>query len=490
MKKNILRLVKWFCRKLTYNELASIVPVLLEILSGSRKDIKLKPDDKPPHYRDFRVDTNYPLTEDPSLKNGEEPCSWKHLLKTYEHTQGKPLSPVKRRGPNIPPAGCRCAHCDAPRKYLSINNGKLASQVRCKVCGNTSPTHRPQRESAATYWCPHCHYALFRWKNSANYTIYKCPNDECPLYLRNKKELTHEEKQQRTQQKYNPNFKLRYQYREYHIDPKKLTPARPDGPPTVDLRKIHNNYHVVGLVLTFMVNLGLSSRVTRNALKGLYNISISHQTVINYVNAAAYRLAHFVDKNSPRPSGTAAADETYIIVENQWHFTWFMLDAKTKALCGHNLSNRRCTESALALLYDAYGPPSDGLPEHTSLITDGLPSYDTAVMTYNAAIPDQKQKIDKKTVIGLQNLDPESEEYRAFKQMIERLNRTYKYHTRPRAGFKAFEGAVALTTLFVAYYNFMRPHSALYDAVPVQLDCLKGHKLMPEAWATLIEQAA
>jgi len=105
-------------------------------------------------------------------------------------------------------------------------------------------------------------------------------------------------------------------------------------------------------------------------------------------------------------------------------------------------------------------------------------------------MPKTQDGITKKTVIGLKNLDPESEEYRAFKQMIERLNRTYKYHTRPRAGFKAFDGAVALTTLFVAYYNFMRPHSALRNKAPVKLDCLTGQELMPQAWGVLLKQAA
>ena len=121
------------------------------------------------------------------------------------------------------------------------------------------------------------------------------------------------------------------------------------------------------------------------------------------------------------------------------------------------------------------------------LITDGNPSYDAAVMAFNAKA---KNKLEKHTVIGLENLDPESKEYRCFKQLVERLNRTYKYHTRPRAGFKTFEGAVALTTLFVAYYNFMRPHSAIGNSAPVQLDCLKDVTLMPKAWLTLLGKVA
>jgi len=72
-------------------------------------------------------------------------------------------------------------------------------------------------------------------------------------------------------------------------------------------------------------------------------------------------------------------------------------------------------------------------------------------------------------VIGLQNLDSESEEFRPFKKLIERLNRTYKFHIRCAYGFNSRNGAVALTTLFVTHYNFLRPHITLNYSVPIPL---------------------
>ena len=95
----------------------------------------------------------------------------------------------------------------------------------------------------------------------------------------------------------------------------------------------------------------------------------------------------------------------------------------------------------------------------------------------------------RKTVIGLENVNAESKELRPFKQIIERLNRTYKFHTRPRAGFKSFAGAVNLTTLFVAYYNFLRPHSSLEKSrSPVWLNCLKGFVNFPKQWEIILRQ--
>jgi hypothetical protein len=168
-------------------------------------------------------------------------------------------------------------------------------------------------------------------------------------------------------------------------------------------------------------------------------------------------------------------------------YTWFNIEAKTKAICGFNLSGTRGTGPCLALQYNTYGAPEDDPGMQFKYVADGLPSYDSAIMTYNQDL--EKDKILRYKVVGLENLNKESKDYRPFKQMIERLNRTYKFHTRPRAGFKTFEGAVCLTVLFVAFYNFMRDHSSLKGKVPVPLECLQGIELYPRMWSTLLQQS-
>ena len=489
MKNDIWKLVRWFCRKLTYNDLASVVPVLQEILSGSRKDMELKQaEDRPPHYRQFRVDSTLPQTQPPKPK--VETPDWQQLQKEHEQKFGKRISTVRRRGSPVPPEKCRCQRCNAPVRYLYLNNGKLGSQVLCKICGKTSPTDSPRRESKARYWCPHCGYALFRWKEDGICTAFKCPNDRCPVYERNLTVLTNEERQMREAGN-TSQFKLRYLYREYHFASEDLCPVRPTDAP-VDLNRIHNNLHAVGLCLTFSVSFGLSARMTAQALKRVFDISISHQTVINYINASACYLSDFVDANCPVPCGPCAADETYIKVEGHTRYTWFIMAQNRRAICGYNLSDTRGTEPALALINSCFGPPESPKCGSGELVTDGLPSYDSAVVAYNTAAinADGDEILTKRTVIGLRNLDPESEAYRQFKQLVERLNRTYKFHTRPRAGFKNFDGAVALTTLFIAFYNFMRPHGSLQGKTPVELSCLDGKTLYPAMWTELIRQAA
>jgi putative transposase len=490
LKNDLFKLIQWFCRKLTYNDLASVVPVLQEVLSGSRKDVDLKPsEERPPNYRQFRVDPTLPLTEPPVPK--EEPPDWRQIQKERERKTGKRIAIVARRKDSaIPPEKCSCQHCGAPVRYLYLNNGAAGSQVLCKLCGKTSPTGKPRRESKTRYWCPHCGRALFEWKEDGLCTAFKCQNNACSFYNRNLAALTPGEHRMR-QEGNTSQFKLHYLFREYHYASGQLPLKRPEEAP-VDLNRIHHSLHTVGLCLTFTVSFGLSARMTADALRKIFGIGISHQTVLNYANAAALHLSDFSDRHAPKPEGTCAADETYIKVNGITRYTWFIIAKIRRAICGWNLSETRGAEPALALIHNCYGKPGDPKCETAELVTDGLPSYDSAVVAYNtdAVAQGGADILAKRTVIGLQNLDPESEAYREYKQLVERLNRTYKFHTRPRAGFKDFDGACALTTLFVVYYNFMRPHGSLGRKPPVELECLKGKELYPDQWVELIRQAA
>ena len=88
------------------------------------------------------------------------------------------------------------------------------------------------------------------------------------------------------------------------------------------------------------------------------------------------------------------------------------------------------------------------------------------------------------------NEDAESEQFLPFKQIIERLNRTYKFHTRARCGFKNTNGAAVITTLFVAYYNFLRPHSSLEYKPPIQLDLFEEINTIQGKWLKILQNAA
>ena len=89
-------------------------------------------------------------------------------------------------------------------------------------------------------------------------------------------------------------------------------------------------------------------------------------------------------------------------------------------------------------------------------------------------------------VIGLTNDDEVSKEFRPYKQMIERLNRTYKASYRTTNGFDNYEGANYDLALWVAYYNFLRPHKHNHYQVLNKADMLNGADNMPGKWQLLI----
>ena len=69
------------------------------------------------------------------------------------------------------------------------------------------------------------------------------------------------------------------------------------------------------------------------------------------------------------------------------------------------------------------------------------------------------------------------------------VNTRYKHHVRPACGFVTQNGALALTTLFVTHYNFLRPHSALGYRVPVPLLELNSVTTLQGKWNKILEQA-
>ncbi|EOS24160.1 hypothetical protein C806_02202 [Lachnospiraceae bacterium 3-1] len=89
-------------------------------------------------------------------------------------------------------------------------------------------------------------------------------------------------------------------------------------------------------------------------------------------------------------------------------------------------------------------------------------------------------------VIGLTNDDAVSTEHRPFKQMTERLNRTYKASHRHTNGFDNIDGANYHLALWVAYYNFLRPHKHNKCKVLNEVEMLQGADNMPGKWQLLI----
>ena len=337
------------------------------------------------------------------------------------------------------------------------------------------------RPNKTKYYCPHCHHALYLWKRDSASSIYKCGNRKCPHRIESSRKLKPSEKMLR--QLYPNHFKINYQFREYHFTRSQYQHASPQHPQEtkVDIFRIHKPDNILGLILTFYISFALSARKTALILRMVFNIKVSYQTVLNYAQSAAFYAHQFNLSHKKSIDDISVGDETYIKVKGQTNFVWFFVSSKKHCITAYHLSDTRDTIPALAAVNEAIR--TAGPDQEPTLITDGLGSYVEAIRFLNK---DRINKIKHIQVIGLENQDDISEKYRPFKQVIERLNRTYKHHVRPSAGFNCFNGAMALTTLFVTYYNFLRPHTTLNYRAPIPIPQLEDLATLQAKWVRLI----
>ena len=240
----------------------------------------------------------------------------------------------------------------------------------------------------------------------------------------------------------------------------------------------------MSLCLTMHVNLGLSLRKTSQALKDLYNIKISHQQVANYARTAALVIKPFVDNYDYQTSKVFTADETYIKVRGVKGYLWFIMDAAKRSIIGYQVSDNRGVGPCILAMRMAFRHLKK-LPEKFKFIADGYSAYPLAAQQFFREYGN-RFKFDITQVIGLTNDDEVSKEYRPYKQMIERLNRTFKASYRVSCGYDNYEGANYNVALWVAYYNFMRPHQHNKYQVLNKIDLLESADNMPGKWQLLL----
>ena len=399
-------------------------------------------------------------------------------MEYYLWKYGKPLKPVQRRNKKSIPEDTVCPLCGAPHHYIYDNNGGNG-QYQCKVCGQTfcsgEVVTTPFRLT-----CPHCANTLVAKKDRKFFRVHKCVNPKCPYYLHNLSKVPKEERDTKSSIS---KYKLHYIYREFTVD---FFAMDLNSLPTnaSSLKFSKHNAQVMSLCLTLHINLGLSLRKTSQALKDLYNINISHQQIANYCKTAAICIKPFVDNYDYKPGNVFAADETYIKVKGVKAYIWFIMDAASRSILGYRVSDERTVGPCILTMRMAFRHFKE-LPKNFKFIADGYSAYPLAAMEFARKLK-ENFSFNITQVIGLTNDDAISKKYRPYKQMIERFNRTYKASYRPTNGFDNYDGANYDLALWVAYYNFLRPHQHNHYKVLNKVDLLENADNMPAKWQLLI----
>ena len=146
--------------------------IICQILNFICKYIPLKQwafdDSHSPKYQKFKVDVL------PRIISYEQDWKWNDLIPYYETRYGKTIKPMFRRTECDIPDDCTCPVCNAPKPYLSWNDGRKKSQIRCKVCLNLHSPSKDNRFSKSNKLrCPHCSNILVPKKNRKHFVIHK-----------------------------------------------------------------------------------------------------------------------------------------------------------------------------------------------------------------------------------------------------------------------------------------------------------------------------
>lgn len=445
-----------------------------QIIPPLKKQLKKStPKDSMIPYADFTVDA-------PPIFKHEDPVqlSFEDILRNSLE-DGRPLTPVKRRGYKPFSFEGNCPHCGAPKDFILDNNGGKG-QFACKACKGTFTLKTTTSEQAGIY-CPHCGKKLVPHHDRNGYIVYRCLSYKCPYYRNNKR--LHEDGKGEHLKTSSDQYRFHYHYREFKFNLDSLQKMEDNLETKVNLSKIHFDSKVLGLVLTYYVNYGLSSRKTALILKEVHGLKISHQTVLNYANTVSVIIKPLVDNYPYKLSSTLCGDETYIKVRGKNHYVFFWSDPKSKIITSYTIYAKRDVECACRSIHDFLRHFNGDIPEDLILITDGNPIYNAAQLFFRL----NGINFELHQVIGVKNKDEESALYRPYKQIEERLNRTYKQNYYGTNGYDKLECANSYMILFVAYFNFLRGHSALGYRTPVDDNLFENGMLVQDKWLKMIQ---
>lgn len=458
------------------NNLSSSISELNTLLEPLSKEAKLSSNKRCVKeqipYASFKIDEP-PITIDNTNKPVQ--LSFEDIIKDNY------IKPIKRRKPlNYTDV---CPYCGAPNEYI-YSNIKGEKQYKCKCCSNTFTIH-PHYHDKIFHKCPHCNCKLFTHHKRNNYNVLVCSNDNCSFYIKNKKKLNDNDYEDLKTN--SGGFKLRYTFRLFNFtfnEIKNDVNSNHYIESKINIDKIRHSKYVLGLILTYYVNYGLSSRKTSQIMREIHGVKVSYQTVINYAEAAAKRIEKLNEEFGYSEIGlsdTLTGDETYIKVAGKTNYVFFFSDTKKKIITSYRIFPDRDSLCAIKSIYQSINKYKS-LPEPFSIVTDGNPIYNAAQVFFKM----NNINYDLYQVIGLKNKDNQSKTYRSYKQVEERLNRTYKFNYYGTNGYSTLRGANIYMVLFVGFFNFLRKHSSLNNNVPIYIKEIDEIQLMPNKWLKLL----
>lgn len=209
------------------------------------------------------------------------------------------------------------------------------------------------------------------------------------------------------------------------------------------------------VIMTALSMFYLGKNSFRNVsliLRTAFNIRVSHTTISNWCKNFAPVFDNMRLKLLPLldfDSDEWHADETVIKISGEKHYIWFVVDSETRFVIGFHLSPHRDSPQAFSVLAEAakHGKPN-------SLVSDRYSAY----------------KVPAKSILpAAVHIRVQSFKDDISNNLIEAFNHQFKAWYKTKQGFSSFSSANNLISMFVFFYNFVRPHSALKGNTPAQV---------------------
>jgi transposase-like protein/DNA-directed RNA polymerase subunit RPC12/RpoP len=316
-----------------------------------------------------------------------------------------------------------CPKCNNSSNFYRYGKDYFGYQkYLCRNCNHQfapdNPNSKPKREYPR---CPVCGKASFLHHDYQYYSNFRCGDKNC----------------------YHSFF--------VHKPTNILPPSMSKLFGKTDFKRMRYPVSVIIQVLVMFYIGNSSFRKIAFMLHLLHNIKLSHTTVSNWCRNFAPLFDNIALELIPAldfSSDEWHADETVVKINGIKHYIWFIIDSETRFVLGFHLSPRRDSPQAFSLFNSVkhLGKPS-------SLVSDRYTAY--------------KQPV--KSVLRVSHIRVASFKDDISNNLIESFNKQFKTWYKSKQGFNSFDSANNLISLFVFFYNFVRPHSALDDLTPAQV---------------------
>jgi len=319
----------------------------------------------------------------------------------------------------------RCPKCNNNQNFYRYGKDLDGYQkYLCRPCRHQFTPDRPKEEPRQRPYpsCPKCGKASFLHHDHEHYSNYRCWDKRC-----------------------NHSF---FAFKGNAIAPPSMSALFGK----TDFKRMR---HPVFLIVTAITMFYLGKNSFRNIsliLRTVFNIRVSHTTVANWCTRFAplfdnqrLKLLPLLDFNSDEWH----TDETVVKIAGVKHYIWFVVDSETRFVIGFHLSPHRDSPQAFSVLNEA---ASLGKPN--AIVSDRYSPY----------------KVPVKTIfVGARHIRVEDFKDVISNNLIECFHKQFKAWYKTKQGFSSFESANNLIAMFVFFFNFVRPHSALDNLTPAQV---------------------